>query len=165
VDRDNMGGFSASADNVVQEDQRGNTEFDVFFDTPAFWNGFIYYHGEQDVLEAYQYSNGTLSPATPTSRGKVVFGQHGATPSISANGNAGAIVWEIQSDQWRTAGPAVLHAYDATNVANELYNSSQSGTRDVAGPAVKFTVPTVADGHVFIGTGNELDVYGLLPSH
>lgn len=165
VDRDNMGGFSTTADNVVQEDQRGNTEFDVFFDTPAFWNGFIYYHGEQDVLEAYQYSNGMLSPATPTSRGKVAFGQHGATPSISANGNAGAIVWEIQSDQWRTAGPAVLHAYDATNVANELYNSSQSGTRDVAGPAVKFTVPTVADGHVFVGTGNELDVYGLLPSH
>jgi hypothetical protein len=164
IDRDNMGGFSATTDAVVQEDQRGNTQFDVFFDTPAFWNGFIYYHGEQDVLEAYQYSNGLLSPATPTSRGNVTFGQHGATPSISANGSAGAIVWEIQTDQWRTLGPAVLHAYDATNVATELYNSGQSGNRDAAGPAVKFTVPTVADGHVFVGTGNELDVYGLLPT-
>jgi hypothetical protein len=163
VNRDNMGGFSVTGNAVVQIDQRGNTQFDVFFDTPAFWNGTIYYHGEQDVLEAYQYSNGMISPATPTSRGNITFGQHGATPSISANGSSGGIVWEIQSDQWRTGGAAILHAYDATNVAKELYNSSQSGTRDVAGPAVKFTVPTIADGHVFVGSANELDVYGLLP--
>ena len=164
VDRDKMSGFN-TPDGMVQVDQRGNTQFDVFFDTPAYWNGTIYYHGEQDVLEAYQYSNGMINPAIPTTRASAVFGQHGATPSVSANGAVGGIVWEIQSDAWRTGGPAVLHGYDATNVSKELYNSSQSGTRDVAGPAVKFTVPTIADGHVFVGTANELDVYGLIPTN
>jgi hypothetical protein len=56
----------------------------------------------------------------------------------------------------------VLHAYDAANVANELYNSSQAGSRDMAGLALKFTVPTIANGRVFVPTGTELDIYGLL---
>ena len=56
----------------------------------------------------------------------------------------------------------MLHVYDATNLAAELYNGSQAGTRDTAGIALKLTVPTIAGGEVFVGTSNELDVYGLL---
>jgi hypothetical protein len=70
------------------------------------------------------------------------------------------ILWEIDNSSYGT-GPA--HAYDATNVANELYNSAQAGSRDTAGTALKFTVPTIAGGKVFVSTSNELDIYGLLP--
>jgi hypothetical protein len=71
------------------------------------------------------------------------------------------LIWDIDNSSYGT-GPAVLHAYDATNLATELYNSSQAGTRDTAGIALKLTVPTIAGGKVFVGTSNELDIFGLL---
>jgi hypothetical protein len=86
---------------------------------------------------------------------------HGATPSLSSNGMENGIIWEIDNTNYGS-GSAVLHAYDATNVGNELYNSAQAGSRDTAGMALKFTVPTIAGGKVFVPTANELDIYGLL---
>jgi len=161
VNRDNMGQFQVT-DHVIQEVQTGVQWYDNMFDTPAFWNGFIYYHCENDVLKAYSWDANTgLLSTSSVGQGNVVYGIHGATASISANGLSNGIVWEIESTN-QGSGPAILHAYDAMNVANELYNSSQAPSRDTAGTAVKFTVPTVTDGHVFVGTANELDVYGLL---
>ncbi|HTC94519.1 MAG TPA: Ig-like domain-containing protein [Terriglobales bacterium] len=176
IDRDHMGGFTpptnpacdntsvppVSCDKNVQTiPDIGNAQFDNLFDTPAYWNGFVYFHPQSAKLQAFQYGNGMLSGRAFANTAD--FQDHGATPSVSANGNSAGIVWELQSDAWRTGGPAVLHAYDATNIATELYNSSQAaGKRDVAGPAVKFTVPAIANGHVYVGTANELDVYGLL---
>ena len=93
--------------------------------------------------------------------GQHTFGAHGATPSLSSSGSTNGILWEIENTNYRT-GPAVLHALDATNIANELYNSSQAGSRDTAGDALKFTVRTIAGGKVFVPTANELDIYGLL---
>jgi hypothetical protein len=120
----------------------------------------------------------TTTPAFSTPAG---FGFPGATPSVSSNGTSNGIVWAIDASNYGTndngvaaAGPAILHAYSATNLGTELWNSSQ-GLGNTAGFAVKFTVPTVANGKVYIGTrGNdntngsgtvfgELDVYGLLP--
>jgi hypothetical protein len=175
LDRDHMGGFNpptnpacdntstppTSCDNVVQTiPDIGNAQFDNIFETPAYFNGLVYFHPQTATLQAFQYSNGTLSRVASAS---TIFGDHGATPSVSANGNSGGIVWELQVDAWSTNGPAVLHAAAAANVATELYNSSQAANgRDTAGPAVKFTTPTVANGRVYVGTGNQLDVYGLL---
>ena len=90
------------------------------------------------------------------------FNQYGPTPSVSANGTSNAIVWMIQTDDYASGGNATLRAYDATNLGTEFYNSDQNQQRDQAGLAVKFTVPTVADGQVFVGAINEVDVYGLL---
>jgi hypothetical protein len=149
---------------IVQEIQNAGVAV-WLFSTPAYWNNTVYFCGSNDVLKAYTLSNGLLGN-TPSSSSTTSFGFPGATPSISANGNTNGIVWVIDSTtQPGSPGlgpsPAVLHAYLATNVANELWNSSQApNNRDTAGESVKFTVPTVANGKVYIGTQTELDVYG-----
>jgi hypothetical protein len=71
------------------------------------------------------------------------------------------LVWEIDNTNHDNGGPAILRAYDASNISNELYESTQAGSRDTAGLALKFTVPTIAAGRVIVGTTNELDVYGV----
>jgi len=163
MNRDNMGGFGMT-NNVIQTVQTGTQQNDNIFSTPTFWNGTIYYHCAQDVVKAYYWypSTGLLS-THPVSQGTITYGGHGANSSISANGTNDAILWEIDTTNAHSGGAAILHAYNAVNLSHELYNSTQAGSRDTAGPAVKFTVPTVADGHVYIGTATELDVYGLLP--
>jgi len=160
IDSDNMGGYN-STDHVVQEVQTGTQQFDNMFSTPTYWNGYIYNHCEQDVLKSFSWTNGLLS-SKYVSKGAHTFGIHGATASVSSNGNVDGIVWEIESTGQPNSQPAILRAYDALNLANELYDSTQaSGGRDTAGPAVKFVVPTIADGQVFVGTANQLDIYGL----
>jgi len=166
VDRDNMGGFNSSTNSVIQTIHTGTKQFDNIFSTPVYWNGFVYFHPESDVLHAFSWSNGMLS-TSPVSSGAIVYDMHGATASLSANGATNGIIWEIDNSNYNgtnpsSSGPAVLHACDATNVATELYNSSQAGSRDTAGQALKFTSPTISGGRVFVPTANELDVYGLL---
>lgn len=163
INRDNMGQFQLT-DHVIQVVQTGTQQFDNIFSTPTLWNGTIYYHCEQDVVKAYSWDSSTGMISThPVSQGNIVYGTHGSTSSLSSNGSSDAILWEIESTNVHTGGPAILHAYDANNLSTQLYNSQQDEGRDMAGPAVKFTVPTVADGHVYVGTGSELDIYGLLP--
>ena len=86
------------------------------------------------------------------------------TVRVSANGNSDGIVWAVDNDAYFSVpqGSAALHAYDANNLARELYNSNQRLARDNPGQSSKFTVPTVADGKVFVGGANQLSVYGLL---
>jgi len=139
--------------------------------TPAFWNNTLYIAGKDGPVNAYSLSptTGLFNP-TPVSHSVVLFGGRGATPSISSNGSSHGIVWAADTSQYGGsspvgAGPAVLHAYDATNLSRELWNSGQAAAnRDQAGNAVKFTVPTIANGKVYIGSTSEIDVYGLLPN-
>ena len=146
----------------------------VFFCTPAFWQNALYFAGSLQALGngdrlkrlAVNPSTGQLNPI-PTSQSAFTFNFPGATPSISSQGSSSGIVWAVDSSHSGPnvdihPGPAVLFAYDATDLSKELWNSSQSsGKRDQAGGAVKFMVPTVANGKVYIGTRTELDVYGL----
>jgi hypothetical protein len=183
LDRTNLGHFTPNNGGTVQFFPASNG----IYATPAFWQNKLYYAADGDPLKAF-----TLDPAqglfTPTagpsasSQSSNLFGFPGATPSISSNAATNGIVWAIDAGQYCTqqspgCGPAVLHAYDATTLNTELWNSSQAAAnRDQAGNAVKFTVPTIANGKVYIGTrGNntggvtstvpgELDVYGLLPN-
>jgi hypothetical protein len=161
VNRDNMGAFSSTINNVIETVQTGVKQIDNIFSTPGYWNGFLYYHCEGDILRSFTWSNGEVSQQ-PVSTGQPVLSAHGATVSVSANGTNNGIVWEIDNSAHGSAGPAILRAYDATNLTTELYDSAQAGSRDTAGLALKFTVPTVGSGKVFVGTTNELDIYGLL---
>ena len=172
VDPLEMGGFNSTND-VIQNVHTGTRQYNNIFSTPVYWNGSVYYHCEQDVLRAFSWSASAASSqqlsTSPTSMGSVVYGNntHGATASLSANGATDGIVWDTDNSAYvpsdpSSSGPLVLHAYDATNVASELYNSSQAGSRDTAGLALKFTVPTIVNGRVFVPTQTELDIYGLL---
>ena len=162
IDRDDMGQFQMT-DHVIQEVQTGVTQFDNIFSTPTFWNGNVYYHCAYDVVRAFSWDSTTgLLSDSPTSKGSARYGVHGATASLSANGSSDPVLWEIESSNVLNGGPAILHAYNALDVSQQLYSSQMSGPRDMAGPAVKFVAPSVVDGHVYVGTGNELEIYGLL---
>lgn len=158
VDRDKMGHYNPTSDNglVVQElpGAVGGT-----WSSPAYFNGLIYYQGSGDVMKAFRISNATLS-ASPVTQSTTAFGYPGGTPTISAHGTNAAIAWVIQSDGYPGAN-AVLHAYNATNLAVELYNSSLAGDRDLPGNAVKYTLPVVANGKVYLGAQDQVDIYGL----
>ncbi len=131
------------------------------FDTPAWFNGGIYYAGSGDKLKLFSVTNGLISTTTASTSSRT-FNFPGATPSVSANGTNNGIVWALQMPSG-LGNPAVLVACNATNFTTELYNSGQApGNRDVLGAGVKFAVPTVADGKVFVGSSNSVSVFGLL---
>jgi hypothetical protein len=128
---------------------------------PAYWNGNMYFWGNGDHLKAFSFTNGNLS-ASQTSESAETSGFPGATPVVSSNGTSNGIVWAVQTDQYTGNGAAILHAYDATNVSNEFYASDVTSHNDKLGPAVKFVVPVVTNGKVYVGTQQEVDVFGLL---
>ncbi|HTY93664.1 MAG TPA: Ig domain-containing protein, partial [Steroidobacteraceae bacterium] len=151
------------------------------FSTGAYWNNTFYIRNVYGPLQSFAL-NTTTAKFSAGSQSSTNYGWPGSSPAVSASGNANGIVWDIDASMYCTnqspgCGPAVLHAFDATNVGVELWNSAASGN-DSAGNAVKFTVPTIANGRVYLGTrGNntggadsststpgELDVYGLKPN-
>ena len=154
VDRDNMGKFDPSTDHIWQEipNGLGGSEFGM----PAYFNGTVYYGAVGDVLRAFSISNAMLS-TLPSSQSAHNFGYPGATPSVSANGSKNGIVWVAEN-----GSPAGLYAYDAGNLAHELYDSNQAGSRDQFGDGNKFITPTIANGKVYVGTTNGVAVFGLL---
>jgi len=157
VDRDNMGRYNTADNHQIVEQVNANAG--SFFSTPVYFNYQLYYQGVRGVMKAFMITNGFITP-TPSSVTKTSFSGQGTTPSLSANGNQNGIVWTIQSDGAVRHTPAILHAYNATNLAVELYNSSQFLERDNPGNAVKMTVPTVADGKVFVGAQYALSIFG-----
>jgi hypothetical protein len=130
--------------------------------TPLFWNGAIYVASANGYLMSFPMSGGMLASSPATAQSPETLGPQGATPVISSNGTTNAIIWLIDSSSAVAGSPAILRAYDPNNLSNEIYSSPGSASSsDAAGPAIKFTVPTVANGKVYFGTQTELDVYGL----
>jgi hypothetical protein len=163
-----------------------------FYGTPAFWQNTLYFAGSLDAtgfgdylkMFSFDVSTGTFN-TTPASQSSHYFNFPGSSPSVSSQGASNGIVWAIDASSYGFAnpnadggatncsqvpvplqciGPAVLHAYDAANLAIEYWNSSMaSNNRDQAGNAVKFVPPTIANGKVYVSTRSEIDVYGLFP--
>jgi outer membrane protein assembly factor BamB len=158
VDRDNMGKFNSAKNNIWQEldDVLGGR----IFSSPAYYNGNLYYGPVGSSLKAFGMTSAKVS-AAPTSQSSGTFGYPGTSPAVSANGTTNAIVWAHENQNG--GATAVLHAYDAANLAHELYNSTQAtGGRDQFGAGNKFITPTIAAGKVFVGTTNSVGVFGLL---
>ena len=181
IDRDNMGQFNPINNNQIPQSFAATGG--GFEGTPAFWQNGLYFAGSSDFLKVYSFNPSTgLFSTTASSQSGNTFKFPDATPSISSQGSSNGIAWAIDASLYGYAsrnagvpcspapipaactGPAILHAYNAANLAQEYWNSTQAGSRDQAGPAVKFVPPTVANGKVYVSTQTEIDVYGLLPN-
>jgi hypothetical protein len=184
INRDSMG-------QIEKDDCSGsNTQIAQIFagaggmwGAPAFWQNGLYYAGYGNPLTMYSFNTTTgLFNPSPASQSNNRFSFPTVTPSISSQGATNGIAWAVDASLFGWAagdggachvvpippactGPAILHAYDATNLKTELWNSTlAANSRDNAGNGVKFVPPTVANGKVYLGTRTEIDVYGLLPN-
>jgi len=155
LDRDNMGKSNPNQDNVYEliSGELAGPEFAK----PSYFNGTVYYGAVGDALKAFPITNARLA-VTPSSQSPNLFPYPGTTPSISSNGVANGIVWAVEN-----GSTAVLHAYDATNLTTELYNSNRAANSRDQFSGNKFITPIVAHGRVYIGTPNSVAVFGLLP--
>jgi hypothetical protein len=160
LNRDDLGGYNSSTDQVVQElvgaiRPSSTTQDYGIWNTAAFWNGYVYIFGQHDVLKVFQLTNGVLS-SSPVSEG--VLGMSAPVPVVSANGTTNGVLWVLEWEH------SILRAYNASgDVLHELYDTDQDASRDALdGVGVK-TMPIVANGRVYVGTSTNLDVYGPLP--
>lgn len=166
TDRDDMGKFSSEKDNIYQEVPStgsdnstglGGSGTTGVYSMPAYFNGMLYYGAVDDSLRAFRVEHARIvSPAA--SKTTITYGYPGTTPSISSDGRRDVIVWTVENNT-----PAVLHAYEATDLSHELYNSNREQKRDEI-TANKFITPMIAGGKVFVGTPTGVAVYGLLPA-
>ena len=162
LNRDNLGHYSPGADTGAYQSvsKSAGGIASGLFGCPAFFESAVhgptlYFSAIGDHPKAFVLDAAGRLPAAPTSQAATVFGYPGAVPSISANGGTDGIAWMLQDT-------ATLHAFDAENLATELYTSDQNATRDALGSYVKFTTPIIAQGRVYVGTNDHLVAYGLL---
>jgi len=180
IDRTAMGQFNSGNNSQILQSFSGPV-YGVW-GTPALWHNNLYVGGQYDAVREFVYNPSIVQFNTAVaSQSPTAFGYPGATPSVSSQSSTHGIVWAIDSSLYGYAspnagvncstiplpaacsGPAILHAYNAANLAQEYWNSTQApNNRDRAGNAVKFVPPTIANGKVYVGTRNEVDVYGLL---
>lgn len=155
LDRDNLGKYNSTADSIYQEIS-GALGPNGEFGKPSYFHNTVYYGGVNDNLKAFPITNARLA-AAPSSQSSRQFPYPGTTPTMSANGLSNAIVWAVEN-----GSTAVLHAYDAANLGNELYNSSQAANGRDQFAGNKFITPVVANGRVYVGTPSSVAVFGLL---
>jgi hypothetical protein len=180
VDRANLGGYNGKSTgscpnlactgtNRNLERLRGSTH--EIHSNPAYWNSTLYYAAEGDVLKAFPLSNSSCASGKPpvcsSQVSTTAIFAFGAAPSVSSNGTSDGIIWAINGNgQEPSTPPGVLYAFNADTLS-ELYNSSACKiggvNQDQPGPATKFSVPTIANGRVYIGTQTDFDIYGPLP--
>ena len=156
VDRTNMGKFNPNNDNAIYQEidgVLGGGEWAM----AAYFNGNVYFAPEGNNLLQFRFSKARLS-TSPLSKSAAAFAYPGSTPSVSANGSSNGIVWAIEH-----TGPFdILDAFAASNLANELYNSSQMGNRDQFRTVSHFGTPMIVNGKVYVGTTKGIAVFGLL---
>jgi len=162
MDRDNLGKFKASSDTDLQNFQPVTSTSEAQKHDMTFFNNRLYFASDNTPMMAYTFDPSTERFNTTPAKSSHSFGRVGAA-TVSANGTANAILWVIDVTGWKSGTPGILYAYDATNVGNLLYTSSQAANnRDQGAGAVKMTAPTVANGMVYVGGIKAVTAYGLL---
>jgi hypothetical protein len=157
VNRNLMGKFNTNDDSAIYQEISSNGLAGGSFATPAYFNNAVYYGAVNDSVKAFSIVNAKLV-APAESQSSSSFAYPGTTPSISSNGTSDGIVWAVENQN----GNGVLHAYDATNLGNELYNSSQAANRRDSFSDNKFITPMIANGKVYVGTPTGVAVFGSL---
>ena len=157
IDRDRMGRFQAGGDDQIVQSLNG--AIGPLFGGPAYFNNTLYFAAAFDTLKAFSLSDGHMA-TFPMSQSSQRFGYAGAVPAVSANGAADGIVWAVEGSLGGT-----LRAYDASNLAIELYDSQINSSRDALGSFLPFSAPVIANGRVYVGAANALVVFGLLNQH
>ena len=155
ANRDNMGKWNPNNNSNIYQEITGALPGGAW-SMPAYFSLTVYFGGVGDHIKAYPIVNGKLA-TSPSSQTSKTFTYPGATPSISSNLTQNGILWAVEN-----SSPAVLHAYNALNLAQELYNSNQQGSRDQFGNGNKFITPMIANGRVYVGTQTGVAVFGLL---
>jgi len=155
ANRDNMGKWNPTNNNNIYQEVSGALPSGAW-SMPAYYSFTVYFGGVSDTIKAYKIVNGKLT-SSPTSQTSHSFQYPGVTPGISANLSQNGILWAVEN-----SSPAVLHAYNALDLTQELYNSNQQGSRDQFGNGNKFITPMIANGRVYVGTPTGVAVFGLL---
>jgi len=173
VNTDTMGKFNAGGDNQIPQefmigantcsdaitgDVAEGPNWNRLYGNPSYWNGNLYAAASSMQLKQYQFQDGLLNP-TPVAMSPSTYGLRGANTVVSANGNQNGIVWAYEKS---ATGQGILHAYDATDVSKELWNSNMNGGRDGMGTGIGFGTPVVAGGGVLAASDKVLEIYGLL---
>jgi hypothetical protein len=173
VNRDTMGKFNAGGDNqipqefmvgqytcsdAVTSDVAEGPTWNRLYGTASYWNGYVYAGASNQVLMQYQFQNGLLNP-TPIDSSPTAYGFRGANTVVSANGTQNGIVWAYEKS---ASGQGILHAYDATGVSHELWNSNMNSGRDALGEGIGFATPVVAQGRVIVAYDQHIGIFGLL---
>ena len=161
LNRSDLGKFDPKKDHSVQK----LLLTQPLINNIAYFNHMLYVGGNNIPLQAFTLNNGLFS-ATSTSQTAKSFGNggidgSGSNPTISSNGLNNAIVWMVDNSPYYVNQPAILHAYDASDLSLELYRSDFKAS-DTAAPAVKFTSAVVTNGTVYIAGNGAVTVYGLL---
>jgi len=157
VNRDAMGKFNANGNQNIYQELPRALKGERYRGSPVYFDGRLYAASVKDAIVEFRFVDAKLI-AEPVSSTATRFDYPGAMPSISADGTRNGIVWAAEN-----AKPAVLHGYDANNLAHELYNSNQAPAwRDYFGEGNKFITPMIAHGKVYVGTTDGVGVFGLL---
>jgi len=168
VDRNDMGQYCANCTtedtNIVQEIAQASSGV---WGSPAYWKGHVYFgsageNGADHVKSFSLYS--TVPQLKLDTQTPQIFSYPTPTPSVSSNGSTNGVLWVVDDRKYFTSGPAYLHAYDAANLNTRLYTTTANACRDQMPQGVKFTVPTVANGKVYVGGAKTLTVLGQLTS-
>jgi hypothetical protein len=159
LDRDNLGGYRTTANHNIVQEISGRLAGEVA-STPAYWNNNVYLSSNDGPMQQFTLNSNGLLNTAPVASSTHIF-HRGPSAVTSSNGTSNGILWTIDAVN-KTTPASTLYAFDANHVSTALYNSEQNSARDRAGKPVKFTVPLVADGKVFVPAQSEVDVYGLL---